>query len=906
MITALFRKAQHNLTLHLSKIQESTTIAHGVNYKKDAYKPATPLPILPLINYEKATYNPPPNTKTTELSTIERHGMERKILESSLNRLQLSDSQTKQLTTVPHAKLDAALTTNITTKLIHEILHDNSSIFPQDLPIKEALGKKKIGLMWPRGIANLHPAAPMLHHYSTHGCPVDCGDNWTTPQIIAAIKRGPHISAHHPIARKCLIDEAIEKQKGGYAKIIKFKDIKNNLPPSLKISPVAMIPHKSRLYRCILDLSFDIIYKNIKTTNVNATTTKLAPQKSMAELGTVLHRFVHTLATYAHLQHPFAFCKVDIKDGFWRMVVSETNAWNFCYTLPPLSKDCELDDIEIVVPHSLQMGWTDSPPFFGSATETARDVIEWLISSPTELPPHPLEVHICNHKLGTSLGAELGKNSENNKRIKLGSSVGTEHGDIDLIEVYVDDFIIATNNLNHEHLQHLARSVLHGVHSLFPPPAISKHSGEDPVSIKKLSGGEGVFAYNKEILGWIFDGNNYTIYLPPSKTSKIIKTIKSTIKKQHLSLKKFQQLIGKLMHASIGLPMGKSLLSPAFAAMRNDPASIIITQFLKQCLQDWITLLQRISLRPTHVRELVMSSPSFMGYVDACAFGAGGVWFSGQSNLEPTVWRVQFPAYIVANLISEKNPTGQLTNSDLEMAGLLCQWLVLECIAPHSLQYNTIGIFSDNTPTVAWANKLTSSSSTVASYLVRALAIRLHVKQANTVTTHEAGATNQMADVSSRSTRLAAYTQSSAPFLTIFSSQFPLPQGQCWKEFHLPPKWLSRVMSCLRGKPLPMAQWTTLPNDVKNTGETGVITVNAGATHLSSPPTPHSNVASSSLPSLLGSGLATTATERTSKLVASQTRSVPSPRPVNWLDNQARSTKHTKLTSCQWHGLWKE
>ena len=63
MITALFRKAQHNLTLHLSKIQESTTIAHGVNYKKDAYKPATPLPILPLINYEKATYNPPPNTK---------------------------------------------------------------------------------------------------------------------------------------------------------------------------------------------------------------------------------------------------------------------------------------------------------------------------------------------------------------------------------------------------------------------------------------------------------------------------------------------------------------------------------------------------------------------------------------------------------------------------------------------------------------------------------------------------------------------------------------------------------------------------------------------------------------------------------------------------------------------------
>ena len=31
--------------------------------------------------------------------------------------------------------------------LIHEILQENSAIFPQDLPIQEALGKKKLGLM---------------------------------------------------------------------------------------------------------------------------------------------------------------------------------------------------------------------------------------------------------------------------------------------------------------------------------------------------------------------------------------------------------------------------------------------------------------------------------------------------------------------------------------------------------------------------------------------------------------------------------------------------------------------------------------------------------------------------------------------------------------------------------------
>ena len=74
-----------------------------------------------------------------------------------------------------------------------QTLH-NSTAFPTDIPIKQDAGK--LGLMWPRGnVANSHPAAAMLHHYSTEGCPVDAGANWTEKMIITALKRGPHISA---------------------------------------------------------------------------------------------------------------------------------------------------------------------------------------------------------------------------------------------------------------------------------------------------------------------------------------------------------------------------------------------------------------------------------------------------------------------------------------------------------------------------------------------------------------------------------------------------------------------------------------------------------------------------------------------------------------------------------------
>ena len=40
------------------------------------------------------------------------------------------------------------------------------------------------GLMWPTGPALNHPAAPLLDYYSKHGCPVDCGPDWTVDQIL--------------------------------------------------------------------------------------------------------------------------------------------------------------------------------------------------------------------------------------------------------------------------------------------------------------------------------------------------------------------------------------------------------------------------------------------------------------------------------------------------------------------------------------------------------------------------------------------------------------------------------------------------------------------------------------------------------------------------------------------------
>jgi hypothetical protein len=83
-------------------------------------------------------------------------------------------------------------------------------------------------------------------------------------------------------------------------------------------------------------------------------------------------------------------------------------------------------------------------------------------------------------------------------------------------------------------------------------------------------------------------------------------------------------------------------------------------------------LVVKLADRPTHVNEiLLLGAPAYIGYCDASAFGAGGVWFSGTMPLPETVWRLQWPRDITAAVVSESNPTGKLTNSDLEMAAVV-------------------------------------------------------------------------------------------------------------------------------------------------------------------------------------------------------------------------------------------
>jgi hypothetical protein len=55
-----------------------------------------------------------------------------------------------------------------------------------------------------------------------------------------------------------------------------------------------------------------------------------------------------------------------------------------------------------------------------------------------------------------------------------------------LLETFVDDFINIAQTAHVEQLWHICQALLHAIHSVFPPPQITGHDGDTPISIKKL------------------------------------------------------------------------------------------------------------------------------------------------------------------------------------------------------------------------------------------------------------------------------------------------------------------------------------------------------------------------------------------------------------------------------------
>eukprot|EP00957_Ditylum_brightwellii_P039546 2991913-Ditylum_brightwellii.AAC.1 len=106
------------------------------------------------------------------------------------------------------------------------------------------------------------------------------------------------------------------------------------------------------------------------------------------------------------------------------------------------------------------MGWTESPPYFCTSSKTSRDVMQHLLDGSADLPIHKFEHYMIPSQANHHVSPPNAKAA-------------------DLLEFFVDDFIGCTNDIKTNHLTAISRAMLHGLHSVYPPPEITGHPRGD-------------------------------------------------------------------------------------------------------------------------------------------------------------------------------------------------------------------------------------------------------------------------------------------------------------------------------------------------------------------------------------------------------------------------------------------
>ena len=239
-----------------------------------------------------------------------------------------------------------------------------------------------------------------------------------------------------------------------------------------------------------------------------------------------------------------------------------------------------------------------------------------------------------------------------------------------LVGVYVGDYILGVvENDDRSLIRRVSRATLHAIHSIPPPSEVSGHiGGKDLIPQKRLEKEDARFDIEKEILGFLINGADRTVRLSGPKAKKsIADDITKLLRMSHVPLKRFRIVLGRLQHAARIIPAAKGMFRPLNKATVGDSAQVGVGKAseVRAALVDLRFIVLSLASHPTHVSALVEYEPELAGTCDASAAGAGCISWIGH-QIQPTVWRLEWPADVV-----ELYWKGKLTNSDLEMAGVL-------------------------------------------------------------------------------------------------------------------------------------------------------------------------------------------------------------------------------------------
>ena len=553
--------------------------------------------------------------------------------------------------------------------------------------------------------------------------------------------------------------------------------------PGLRVSPPGVVPQRERRPRWICDYSW---------WGVNQDTLPLAAMEAM-QFGHALDRILREILLADPAFGPVHLLKVDLSDGFYRLDVNVDDIPKLGVVFPTAPGEEQLIAFPLVLP----MGWTNSPPIFSTATETIADVANDRLASYPHSAPHHLD------ELAGSVTPPMPV-TPSVPCIPRDPSLPLCGTPLSYVDVFVDDFIGAAQNSrtpSSSNLTRVRRTLLHAIDDVFRPlsPNDSPHR-QEPVSMKKLLQGDCSWSTCKTVLGWVINTVSQTLTLPPPRVDALADILASIpLSQRRTSTTKWHSILGQLRSMSLALPGSRNVFSALQLALASrHKGRIALNKGVHHALEDFRWMLDSIASRPTRISELIPLAPSAEGHHDASGLGAGGIWFPSSSvtprsgfTAQPLVWRFQWPSYVTDLLVTDNNPSGTITNSDLELAGGLMH---LEAITQaFDIRERTVLSKGDNLATTFWQRRGSTTSDKPPAYLLRLFGMHQRFHRYVPRFDYISGPSNHIADSLSRNFHLT-WPQ----LLSSFSTH--LPQNHGFQHWMPPPNIASAVISALLRK----------------------------------------------------------------------------------------------------------
>ena len=656
-------------------------------------------------------------------------------------------------------------------------------------------------------LTTAHAAHRLLRQYRSKGTPVTLADPpWSSQQLRSAIIRGPHKSSYEHI--EFLREDMADMIDKGFWTVLPYELVAAT--PGLRLSPIGVVPQRNRRPRPIVDYTYS---------NVNQVTQPNAPPEAM-QFGRTLDRILRKILLANPAKGKVYLLKVDLADGYYRMHLDSHSSPKLAVVFPNLPGEPPL----VALPTRIPMGWKNSPPLFCAATETVADVINRQLLRNTTAAPHPLE-HWAASRPGPRLPVPT-VNPAISVPVPIAPDPHLNHHTrrrLNYIDVYIDDFIGAAQGSKATR-DNVRRVLLHGIDDVFRPLSKQDHpSRKEPISVKKLKAGDAAWSTEKEILGWTINTEAMTIRIPPHRHQRLHDLLHNDLPRtrKRITVKDFQRTLGELRSLALAIPGTRGLFSSLQETLSHQLPDnrIRLNATIHAIFDDFRMLLADLQARPTRIQELVPLVPTLHGCHDAAGHGAGGVLFPttqsvsrNSHKLHPIVWRMPFAHAITDSLVTQRNPHGSLTNTDLELVGSIIQSEA--AVQNFDLRERTHLQRTDNLGTLYWQRKGSTTTVKPAAKLLRFQALHQRFHRQVTIHDYIPGPTNSAADDASRLQSL-----SNAEFLHHFNSTYP--QKHSWRLWTPPLALRSWLTSVLLNTPSDLALPLPAPRPPIPTGKFG-------------------------------------------------------------------------------------